>query len=320
MSADFRLKEELPELTDRIVASYHDLGIGHHLGHCPLPSTAAVCEIAKDLRAVLFPGYRSRHGLHMGNVGYHVGALIDGLHDRLTEQIARALRHDHMRRAKQADPDGSLCAHAPPQKQPDFERDGQRITLAFLHQIPSIRELLVEDVKAAYEGDPAAASYDEVIFCYPGLSAVTAHRIAHALHGLGVPLIPRMIAEWSHVETGIDIHPAAQIGPGFFIDHGTGVVIGATCEIAENVKIYQGVTLGAKSFPRDGDGRLVRNAKRHPTVERDVVIYSNATVLGGDVTLGAGVVIGAGATITKNVSAGTKVTAEKPSLRFRAAG
>ncbi len=320
MSADFRLKEELPELTDRIVASYHDLGVGHHLGHCPLPSTEAVCEIARDLRAVLFPGYRSRRSLHMGNVGYHVGALIDGLHDRLTEQIARALRHDFMRRALQADPHSEPCTKAPHRGMPDFEADGQRITLAFLNQIPALRELLVEDVKAAYEGDPAAASYDEVIFCYPGLSAVTAHRIAHALHILGVPLIPRMIAEWSHAATGIDIHPGARIGPGFFIDHGTGVVIGATCRIAENVKIYQGVTLGAKSFPRDGEGRLVRNAKRHPTVERDVVIYSSATVLGGDVTLGAGAVIGAGATITKSVAAATQVTAEKPSLRFRAAG
>ncbi|MFH5804380.1 serine O-acetyltransferase [Alienimonas sp. DA493] len=315
MSADFRLKEDLPELTDRIVASYHDLGVGHHLGHCPLPNTAEVCAIARDLKGVLFPGYRTRQNLHMGNIGFHVGALVDSLHDRLTEQTARALRHDFMRRAKAADPDSEPCT-----KEVDFEADGQRVTLAFLNQIPALRELLVEDVKAAYEGDPAAASYDEVIFCYPGLSAVTAHRIAHALHSLGVPLIPRMIAEWSHAETGIDIHPGARIGPGFFIDHGTGVVIGATCRIAENVKIYQGVTLGAKSFPRDGEGRLVRNAKRHPTVERDVVVYSNATVLGGDVTLGCGAVIGAGATITESVAPGTKVTAEKPSLRFRTAG
>ena len=315
MSADFRLKEGLPELTDRIVASYLDLGLGHHLGHCPLPSTREVCAIARDLKGVLFPGYRTRQNLHMGNVGFHVGALIDGLHDRLTEQAARALRHDFVRQARLADPDREPCT-----KETDFEADGQRVTLAFLNELPALRELLIEDVKAAYEGDPAAASLDEVIFCYPGLSAVTAHRIAHALHALGVPLIPRMIAEWSHAETGIDIHPAASIGPGFFIDHGTGVVIGATCEIAENVKLYQGVTLGAKSFPRDGEGRLVRTAKRHPTVERDVVIYSNATVLGGDVTLGRGAVIGAGATITRSVEAGTKVTAEKPSLRYRAAG
>ena len=315
MSADFRLKEELPELTDRIVASYHDLGVGHHLGHCPLPSTEEVREIARDLKGVLFPGYRRRQNLHMGNVGFYVGALVDALHDRLTEQAARALRHDFMRRARAADPHAEPCT-----KEQDFEADGQRAALAFLNELPALRELLVEDVKAAFEGDPAAASLDEVIFCYPGLAAVTAHRIAHALHRLEVPLIPRMIAEWSHAETGIDIHPAAEIGPGFFIDHGTGVVIGATCRIAENVKVYQGVTLGAKSFPRDGEGRLVRNAKRHPTVERDVVIYSNATVLGGDVTLGRGAVIGAGATITRSVEAGTKVTAEKPSLRYRAAG
>ena len=315
MSADVRLKEDLPELTDRIVASYHDLPLGHHLGHCPLPSNAAVCEIARDLKGVLFPGYRRKQNLHMGNVGFHVGALVDDLHDRLTEQAARALRHDAFRRARQADPAAEPC-----DKEIDFEAEGQRAAIAFLNEIPNLRELLVEDVKAAYEGDPAAASYDEVIFCYPGLSAITAHRIAHVLDKLGVPLIPRMIAEWSHAETGIDVHPAATIGPGFFIDHGTGVVIGATCEIHENVKIYQGVTLGAKSFPRDGEGRLVRNAKRHPTVERDVVIYSNATVLGGDVTLGRGAVIGAGATITRSVAAGTKVTAEKPSLRYRAAG
>ena len=315
MAADFRLKEDLPELVDRIVASYHDLGVGHHLGHCPLPSNAEVCEIAKDLKGVLFPGYRRRQNLHMGNVGFYVGAEIDSLHDRLTEQIARALRHDFVRTAREKDPAAEPCT-----RPHDFEADGQRAALAFLNELPFLRELLAEDVKAAYEGDPAAASLDEVIFCYPGLSAVTAYRVAHALDGLGVPLIPRMIAEWAHAETGIDIHPAANIGPGFFIDHGTGVVIGATCEIQQNVKVYQGVTLGAKSFPRDGQGRLVRNAKRHPTVERDVVIYSNATVLGGDVTLGAGAVIGAGATITASVAAGTKVTAEKPSLRYRAAG
>ena len=303
---------ELPDLTDRIVASYHELDVGHHLGHCPLPSYEEVVGLTRDLLGLLFPGYGRRQNLHAGNLPYHVGAQVDSLCDAMTEQFGRALRHDFVRELRGRDPDADPCV-----READFRAEGADLAARLLAEIPALRAMLVEDVRAAYEGDPAADSYDEILFCYPGVRAVCCHRLAHVMRGLGVPLVPRMIAEWSHRQTGIDIHPGATIGSGFFIDHGTGVVIGETCDIAENVKLYQGVTLGAKSFARDGEGRLVRNAKRHPTIERDVVVYSNATVLGGDVVVGAGSVIGAGVTLTKSVPPNTQVTVEKPSLRFR---
>ena len=310
MATDLRRKEELPELTDRIVTSYEEIGTINHLGHCPLPSTDAVVDIAGDLKEAIFPGYRRRQNLHLGNVAYHIGDLIDGLHDKLTEQIARALSHAY-------DQDHGLdCS----KKQTiDFEALGQEKTLRFLETVPRIRELLAADVQAAFEGDPAATNLDEIIFCYPGLEAVTVYRIAHELYNLDVPLIPRILTEWAHRETGIDIHPGASIGRAFFIDHGTGVVIGETCDIADNVKLYQGVTLGALSFPRDDNGRIIRGQKRHPTIESNVVIYANATILGGDTVIGAGSVIGASVSLNRTVSPNTVVTIDKPTLRFREA-
>lgn len=310
MATDLSRKEQLPELTDRIVATYHAIGSINHLGHCPLPSTEAVIEIARDLKEIIFPGYRRRQNLHFGNVVFHAGDLVDGLHDQLTQQIARALRHeDDLKR-------GRPCAR---ERDVDFERVAQEKAIAFLEAVPHLREVLAKDVQAAYEGDPAAGSLDEIIFCYPGLEAVTIYRIAHELLKLEVPLIPRILTEWAHGRTGIDIHPGAEIGGSFFIDHGTGVVIGETTEIADCVKIYQGVTLGALSFPRDGEGNLIRGRKRHPTIEEGVVIYSNASILGGTTVVGTGSVIGAGVTLTRSVPANTVVTIEKPSLRFREA-
>jgi serine O-acetyltransferase len=310
MATDFRRKEQLPDLTDRIVESYHEIGTLNHLGHCPLPSSDAALEIVDDLKEVIFPGYRRRQNLHMGNVTYHVGDLIDGLHDKLTEQIGRALRHQYQVEH------GTQCAD---ERSQDFEAQGQEQAIRFLETLPEIRQLLATDVEAAYEGDPAATSLDEIIFCYPGLEAITVHRIAHELHRAGVPLIPRILGEWSHTRTGIDIHPGARIGPSFFIDHGTGVVIGATCEIAPHVKIYQGVTLGALSFPKDENGNLLRHQKRHPTIEEGVVIYANATILGGDTVVGRNSVIGASVSLKQSVPPNTVVTIENPTLRFREA-
>src|SRR5215475_1655975 len=209
----------------------------------------------------------------MGNVLYHVGDLIESLHDKLTVQIGRALRHDVGA--------SDMCTD-----QQDFEALGQAKAIQFLEQLPELRKLLALDVQAAYDGDPAVRTLDEVIFCYPGLEAVTIYRLAHVLHGLGVPFIPRMMTEWAHSRTGIDIHPGATIGEHFFIDHGTGVVIGETCEIGQHVKLYQGVTLGALSFATDSDGNLVRGTKRHPTLEDGVVVYANATILGGVTVVG----------------------------------
>ncbi|WP_437203773.1 serine O-acetyltransferase EpsC [Planctomicrobium sp. SH664] len=308
MATDFRLKEQLSSLTERIVDSYHDEGTAHHLGHCPLPNTSAITDVVEDIKEILFPGYRRRQNLHMGNVSYFVGDLIDSLHDKLTVQFARALRYEYDRTH------GSACDK---KHLLDFEARGQTEAIRFLESIPEMRTLLTTDVKAAYDGDPAASGLDEIIFCYPGLAAVTVHRIAHQLYLQKIPLIPRMISEYSHSLTGIDIHPGAQIGSHFFIDHGTGVVIGETCVIGKHVKVYQGVTLGALSFVKDSNGNLVRGTRRHPTIEDGVVVYANATILGGSTTIGANSVIGASVWLTKSVPPNTIVTIETPSLRLR---
>jgi serine O-acetyltransferase len=308
MASDFRLKEQLPRLTNRIVETYRDVPAISHLGHCALPNYDQVVECLEDLKEVLYPGYRRREGLHIGNVTYHVGDLIDGLHDKLTRQIARALRHEDRVVKKVAE-----CVD-----DTDYDAKGQAMAIAFLEQIPALREILATDAQAAFDGDPACKSIDEVVFCYPGLEAITVHRIAHEMRRLGVPFIPRMMSEWAHKETGIDIHPGATIGHHFFIDHGTGVVIGETCDIGNHVKIYQGVTLGALSFATDSDGNLVRGHKRHPTIEDRVVIYASATILGGKTIVGHNSVIGSSVWLTHSVEPHTTVTMEKPKLRIRA--
>lgn len=307
MATDFRLKEQLPDLTDQIVETYANCMTTHYLGHTPLPKYSEVISIVEDLTDIIFPGFRRREGLHIGNVTYHVGQLIDGLHDKLTQQIARALMHDHRIRSE------NKCAELVA----DYESQGQAIAIKFLDLIPQLREVLSTDVEAAFHGDPACKSHEEVIFCYPGLEAITAHRIAHELYRLEVPVIPRMISEYSHKETGIDIHPGATIGDHFFIDHGTGVVIGETCEIGNHCKIYQGVTLGAISFPTDSDGNVIRGAKRHPTLEDNVVIYANATVLGGKTVIGHDCVIGSSVWLTRSISPFTTVVNETPNLRLK---
>jgi len=304
MASDLRLKEQLPELTRRIVQTYSEASAISHLGHCPLPNYEVVASAIEDLKEILYPGYRRREGLHLGNVTYHVGDLIDGLHDKLTTQIARALRHDASLSKERCDT--------------DFDALGQAKAITFLEQLPQLRKRLALDVQAAYDGDPAVKSTDEVIFCYPGLEAITVYRLAHVLFEQGVPLIPRMMTEWAHSKTGIDIHPGAKIGDHFFIDHGTGVVIGETTEIGNHVKLYQGVTLGALSFATDGDGNLVRGLKRHPTIEDRVVIYANATVLGGLTVIGHDSVVGSSVWLTKSVDPHTSVVLEKPKLRIRA--
>jgi serine O-acetyltransferase len=289
------------------VATYREVPAISHLGHCALPNYDQVVECLEDLKEVLYPGYRRREGLHIGNVTYHVGDLVDGLHDKLTRQIARALQHED-RVVKQV----KDCPD-----QTDYEAKGQAMAIAFLEGIPALRKILATDAQAAYSGDPACKSIDEVVFCYPGLEAITVHRIAHELRRLGVPFIPRMMSEWAHKQTGIDIHPGATIGHHFFIDHGTGVVIGETCEIGNHVKIYQGVTLGALSFATDSDGNLVRGHKRHPTIEDRVVIYASATILGGKTVVGHDSVIGSSVWLTHSVAPNTTVVLEKPKLKMR---
>ena len=303
MATDLRLKEtELQTVVEELVESYSDCGRLHHLGHEPLPSRDAVADVLADLFEVVYPGYGRRQNLHHGNIGYHAGILIDGLHDKLTVQITRALRHDRCR----GDADF------------DCEGEAQHKAVELLRKLPAIRKTLEKDVDAAYRGDPAAKSHHEIIFCYPGLEAITTHRIAHELYRAQVPYIPRMMTEIAHAKTGIDIHPGARIGPGFFIDHGTGVVIGETTDIGENVKLYQGVTLGALSFDRDDGGELVHGAyKRHPTLRDNVIVYANATILGGKTDVGESAVIGSNVWITKSVEPYSVVILDAPQQKVK---
>src|SRR5205085_5879480 len=222
------------------------------------------------------------------------------LYEALTEQIGRAINH-----GQRLD---DAC--------PVTERQATESAEEFVARLPFVREMLASDVKAAYEGDPAAVCYDEIIFSYPGLYAVTVYRLAHELHVLGVPLIPRIMTEYAHARTGIDIHPGTRLGHSFFIDHGTGVVVGGTAVIGNNVKLYQGVTIGAFSFDKDAAGQLIRHTKRHPTIEDDVVIYAGATILGGDTCVGRGSVIGGNVWLTHSVPPGTRVLQDSPKLRI----
>jgi serine O-acetyltransferase len=303
MATDLRLKEtELQSVTDQLVESYSACGRLHHLGHEPLPSRETVTRILDDLNELIFPGYGHRQNLNMGNITYHVGNLIDRLHDTLTEQIMRALRHERCR----TDVDF------------DCEGEAQHLALSFLRRLPEVRQLLEQDVDAAYRGDPAAKSHHEIVFCYPGLEAISIFRLAHELHELRVPFIPRIMTELAHSRTGIDIHPGATIGPGFFIDHGTGVVIGETTEIGRNVKLYQGVTLGALSFDRDDSGELVHgDYKRHPTLRDEVVVYANATILGGKTVVGEGAVVGSNVWLTRSVEPYAVVVLDNPQHKVK---
>ncbi len=305
MATDIRLKEGLPEITEAIVATYTECDRTSHLGHRPLPNREALYSIIQDFLDILYPGYGRRQNLHIGNVEYHIGELIDGLHDKLTQQIARAMRHEQE------------CNEAEATYSEDLESMAQQKAVELLRRLPDLRMILDRDVQAAYEGDPAAKNFHEIIFCYPGVEAVSIYRIAHELLLLGVPLIPRMMTEYVHAKSGIDIHPGARIGPAFFIDHGTGVVIGETCDIGTHVKLYQGVTLGALSFPRDAAGNIIRGMKRHPTLEDEVVVYANATILGGDTVVGRHAVIGSNVWLTQSVAPNTVVSLEKPSLRIK---
>jgi serine O-acetyltransferase len=255
----------------------------------PLPSRNAVIEIVEAMRTVLFPGYFGPSDLTEENLAFHIGSTLDRIRRDVREQIQRGICFDCKER------DGLCDARA--------DSAVQR----FLARLPAVRELLATDVQAAYEGDPAATNPDETIFCYPGIVAVMNYRLAHELYVLGVPLIPRMITEHAHSITGIDIHPGATIGEGFFIDHGTGVVIGETCVIGRRVRLYQGVTLGAKSFPLDEEGNPIKGIDRHPVVEDEVIIYSEATIL-GRVTIGRGSVIGGNVWLTHGVPPGSVIT------------
>ncbi len=280
----------------------------------PLPTVSGVMSIVHDLRALLFPGVHATDGVNFmpGVTGVRLQLLP--IQTRLKREIARALEHARQAhvRIHNGEPQSSAGAN-------NYTSAATSLTAAFLSRLPELQQTLASDVAAAFNGDPAAKTQEEIVLCYPGIEAITVYRIAHELLVLGVPYLPRIMTEWAHRETGIDIHPGAKIGGSFFIDHGTGVVIGETCEIGSQVTLYQGVTLGAWSFPRDDDGNLIRGTKRHPTLEDRVTVYSNATILGGTTVVGAGSLIGSSVSLNRSVPPNTIVTIEKPSLKFREA-
>jgi len=263
-----------------------------HECHQPRPSVEAVVDLVEKLRAVLFPGFFNGSGdLTSATMDYFVGSTLERIKRSLKEQLQRGLCFV-----------GESCdvlAHCEPQ--------AEELTHRFLQKLPDIQRMLISDADAAFLGDPASISTDEVIFCYPGLFALICHRIAHELYTLNVPIIPRMISEHAHSATGIDIHPGASLGRRLFMDHGTGIVIGETCVIGDNVRIYQGVTLGAKSFPLDEDGHPIKGIPRHPIIEDDVTIYAGATIL-GRINIGRGALIGGNVWLTRSVPAETRVT------------
>jgi len=296
-----RVKEQLPDITENIIESCYDKACFTHIDYEPIPSEGYVVDIINKLKEILFPGYFAREKIDPVNLKYYMGQSVSVLFDMLSVQIAHSIRHDCFR----YDLPCSEC-----------EEQGQKIALNLLESIPSLRKILATDVRAVYEGDPAAKSHDEIIFSYPGIFAVTVYRVAHKLFELQVPLLPRIMTEHAHSLTGIDIHPGADIGERFVIDHGTGVVIGETTVIGKNVRIYQGVTLGALSLPKDAGERL-RGKKRHPTIEDDVIVYSGATILGGNTVIGARSIIGGNVWITKSVPPDTKVIMETPKLVYK---
>ena len=288
----------LTQAVDELSESESYKGLFHqHKDGEPLPSAKVLYEIIELSRAILFPGYYGNSTINSRTINYHIGVNIEKLFDLLTEQILAGLCFST------AEGDCNVCSES-------RREEAARLAANFISKLPAMRRILATDVEAAYNGDPAAKSYGEVIFCYPAIKAISNYRIAHELLELGVPLIPRMITEMAHSETGIDIHPGAKIGSHFTIDHGTCVVIGATSIIGNNVKLYQGVTLGAKSFPLDADGKPIKGIPRHPILEDNVIVYSNATIL-GRITIGSDATVGGNIWVTENIPAGAKIVQTK---------
>ncbi|HPD60848.1 MAG TPA: serine acetyltransferase [Thermodesulfobacteriota bacterium] len=294
-------REELPKVVEDIVDTCRSGECFEQLYSEVIPSREAIIEIIYRLREILFPGYFNKEKTDPVNLTYQMGQSISVLFEMLAEQISRSFQHDCLR------------YHKPCIK---CSEQGENEAVIFLKSIPKIRRLLATDVRAAYEGDPASQSFDEIIFSYPGIFAIMVYRIAHELYKQKIPLIPRIMTEYAHSVTGIDIHPGARIGESFFIDHGTGVVIGETTEIGKNVRLYQGVTLGALSLPKDAGAQL-RGKKRHPTIEDDVIIYAEATILGEKAVIGARSVVGGNVWITDPVPPDTRVLLETPHLIYK---
>jgi serine O-acetyltransferase len=292
----------LRNLTGQFLDSYRGDVRARRIAQRYLPSRDAIVEILESVLDLMYPGYFGRRDLNADNLDAHVAQLVEALEPKLEREIEHCLCYGREREA--ALPEFAGCASR-----------ARELAEVFLNRLPEIRGLLIRDVQAAFDGDPAATNLDEVILAYPGVLAVSVYRIAHALYDLGVPMMARIMTEWAHSKTGADIHPGATIGPAFFIDHATGVVIGETTIIGEGVKLYQGVTLGALSFPRDAHGQIIRGRKRHPTVESGSTLYANATVLGGNTVVGAHSVIGGSVFLTHSVPPRSRVSLKEPELR-----
>lgn len=289
--------EIVPQVVDALCGNGGYAHSVRKVHEVPMPSVDALRSVMEDIRGVLFPGFFGPADVRAATLRFHVGSTLDSIATRLSEQILRGFCF--------------VCNAGDYQCCSDCEKRACEITSDFLRQLPDIRDLLNSDAQAAFEGDPAARSPGEAIFCYPSMAAMANHRVAHVLHCAGVPLIPRILAEIAHSTTGIDIHPGASIAERFFMDHGTGIVIGETAVIGRNVRLYQGVTLGAKSFPLDSAGQPVKGVPRHPILEDDVIIYAGATLL-GRITIGRGAVIGGNLWVTRDVPPGASLQQGRP--------
>jgi len=283
-----QMDHPIDDLVAQLLESYAQCGGIKHLTGASLPSKNAVAALTQDLLQLVFPGFIADGELNSRNLKKQTFAQVSDLQARLEREIAKSL-----------------------ESRPLAGATALSLTLDFLRQLPDLRCVIQTDVDAAFQGDPAALDHEEVVLAYPGIEAVAVYRLAHVLHGKGVGYLPRMMTEWAHSRTGIDIHPGAEIGSHFFIDHGTGVVIGETCVIGDRVRIYQGVTLGAKSFPTDDEGLPIKGLPRHPIVEDDVIVYAGATLL-GRITIGRGSSIGGNVWLTHSVAPGTRVSQAQP--------
>jgi serine O-acetyltransferase len=302
--ADGRYKRMLSDAIDDVVKDLRDDPSATHLNSSPIPSKEEIVVLMKRIEDILFPGFFGNQKMDSEVLRYHIGKEMISVHELLSAEISKAFIHECQRLGKAC----TTCAE-----------QGESLSIELLKRLPKVRRLLIGDVKAAFRNDPAAKTYDEIIFCYPCIKAITHQRVAHELWELGVPLLPRIITELAHAETGIDIHPGAKIGRNFFIDHGTGTVIGETTEIGDNVVLYQHVTLGALNFPRDEEGVVIKTRKRHPTVGNNVVIYAGATIL-GDTRIGNNVVVAGNAWVTCPIPDNTKAATECPALKLMTKG
>ncbi len=290
----------IPSVVSQLAEGFTSKKWSSHIEPVPIPSKEEVVELVQQAQRILFPGYFTNMMLSPSSLEYHLGQNLNIFYESLARQVGKAIRHDCFRHNLSC----SKCG----------ERS-HRIAGEFVRELPRIREQLEADIQATLEGDPAAANADEVIFSYPGLLAIVVYRLAHKLIELEVPIIPRIMSEYAYHRSTIDIHPGAVIGDSFFIDHGAGVVIGATSTIGSRVRLYQGVTLGALSLPR-GAGELLKNIRRHPTIEDDVIIYANATILGGETVIGARSIVGGNVWLTESISPDTKVLLKQPELVY----